>query len=97
MAAAKPFKVGFIERPMDPAFLAAIENQPAIRLVPISRSLPDAQIAATFSQCQAYYIGATRGELPELWHVIGDFFVRCPGIMVVVSQAAGFDTVDVDV
>jgi len=94
MPTAKPFRVAYIERPIDPAFLERIREEPRLSLVPIPATLPEAEIAAALAGCQAYYVGGTRGELAPTWQVTGDFLRRFPNIMLVVSQAAGFDTVD---
>ena len=45
MAAAKSFKVGLLERPIDPAFSAVVEPISMIKIVSVSRALTDAQIA----------------------------------------------------
>lgn len=90
------FRVGYLERPIHPAFRAALEAEPSIELACIPLSLPETAIASALSRCHAYYVGGTRGELPAPWHVTSQFLERCPHLMLVVSQAVGFDTVDVE-
>ena len=94
MSSAKPFRVAYIERPIDPAFVECIRQEPQVQLIAIPATLPETEIAAALGRCNAYYVGGTRGELAPMWQVTGDFLRRFPNIILVVSQAAGFDTVD---
>lgn len=95
MAILKPFRVGYLERPIDPAFLSVVNGEPAVALISVPLALTEDRIAEKLARCHAYYVGGTRGELPLPWHVTRDFLARFPGIMVVIAQGAGFDTVDV--
>src|SRR6202790_2014296 len=52
--------------------------------------------APILAAAHAYQIGATRDELAKHFHVDGDLLRRAPNLLIVSSNGAGFDPVDVE-
>jgi D-3-phosphoglycerate dehydrogenase len=48
------------------------------------------------AQAHVYQVRAARAELPDQFHGSADFLSRCPNLLVISSNGAGFDTVDPD-
>ena len=58
--------------------------------------MPQDEIWSVLDQSHGYQIGSTRDETPAEFQARTDFFKRCPNLLALVSNGAGFDTVDVD-
>src|SRR5437899_8864880 len=57
---------------------------------------PDAVAAPILSTAHAYQVGAARDEIAKHFHVDRDLLRRAPNLLIVSSNGAGFDPVDVD-
>src|SRR6201999_3870557 len=57
---------------------------------------PQDVFAPILSAAHAYQIGAARDELARHFHVDKDLLKRTPNLLIVSSNGAGFDPVDVD-
>ncbi|MCR0981081.1 NAD(P)-dependent oxidoreductase [Roseomonas populi] len=90
------FRVGYLERPMNEAFLTRAAEFPALDIRRIGLDQPEAAIAAALAECHGYYAWAARHELPLPWHVTPALLARLPRLLVVASYGAGYDTIDVD-
>jgi D-3-phosphoglycerate dehydrogenase len=67
-----------------------------VRLDRLENESPDAVSAPILSAAHAYQIGAARDELAKHFHVDHDLLRRAPNLLIVSSNGAGFDPVDVD-
>jgi len=67
-----------------------------VRLDRLENESPDAVAAPILSAAHAYQIGAARDELAKHFHVDQDLLRRAPNLLIVSSNGAGFDPVDVD-
>src|ERR1700692_2417743 len=62
----------------------------------ILRARPDEVSAPILANAHAYQIGAARDELARHFHADADLLRRAPNLLIVSSNGAGYDPVDVD-
>src|SRR5882672_342187 len=73
-----------------------LRARPDVRLDRLENESPDEISAPILSAAHAYQIGAARDELARHFHVDNDLLRRAPNLLIVSSNGAGFDPVDVD-
>jgi D-3-phosphoglycerate dehydrogenase len=73
-----------------------LKARPDVRLDRLENESPDEIAAPILSAAHAYQIGAARDELVKHFHVDRDLLRRAPNLLIVSSNGAGFDPVDVD-
>src|SRR6266702_3564106 len=73
-----------------------LKARPDVRLDRLENESPDEVAAPILSAAHAYQIGAARDELAKHFHVDHDLLRRAPNLLIVSSNGAGFDPVDVD-
>src|SRR3954447_8322245 len=73
-----------------------LKARPDVRLDRLENESPDAVAAPILSSAHAYQVGAARDELAKHFHVDRAFLRRAPNLLIVSSNGAGFDPVDVD-
>src|SRR6476646_3355905 len=73
-----------------------LRARPDVRLDRLENESPDAVAAPILSAAHAYQIGAARDELAPHFHADQDLLRRAPNLLIVSSNGAGFDPVDVD-
>src|ERR1700678_2275292 len=67
-----------------------------VRLGRLENQSPDDVFAPILSAAHAYQIGAARDELAKHFHVDADLLRRAPTLLIVSSNGAGYDPVDVE-
>ncbi|MCC8937885.1 hydroxyacid dehydrogenase [Bradyrhizobium sp. Arg68] len=67
-----------------------------VRLDRLENETPEAQFAPILGEAHAYQIGAARDELAPHFHAHADLLKRAPNLLIVSSNGAGFDPVDVE-
>ena len=67
-----------------------------VRLDRLENESPDDVSAPILAAAHAYQIGAARDELAPHFHATMDLLRRAPNLLIVSSNGAGFDPVDVD-
>ena len=77
-------------------YLDILKRRPDVRLDRLENESPDEVAAPILSAAHAYQIGAARDELARHFHVDVDLLRRAPNLLIVSSNGAGFDPVDVD-
>ena len=77
-------------------YTAILKTRPDVRLDRLENDSPDAVAAPILSAAHAYQIGAARDELAPHFHAHQDLLKRVPNLLIVSSNGAGFDPVDVD-
>lgn len=70
--------------------------RPDVRLDRLENESPAAEFDPILSSAHAYQIGAARDELAPHFHVNRDLLKRTPNLLIVSSNGAGFDPVDVE-
>src|SRR5438445_1996938 len=73
-----------------------LKARPDVRLDRLENERPAEIFDPILSTAHAYQIGAARDELARHFHVDKDFLKRTPNLLIVSSNGAGFDPVDVD-
>src|SRR6266850_8533979 len=73
-----------------------LRARPDVRLDRLENESTEAISAPILAAAHAYQIGAARDELASHFHVGGDLLRRAPNLLIVSSNGAGYDPVDVD-
>ena len=73
-----------------------LKARPDVRLDRLENESPESEFAPVLSAAHAYQIGAARDELAPHFHVHEEFLKRTPNLLIVSSNGAGFDPVDVE-
>lgn len=88
------FRVGYLSYVPHPSFLETAARQPALEVVRIPLDQPEAAVLEALRGVDAYYVMASRDELPKPFHVGAPLLAQLPGLLMVGSTGAGYDTVD---
>src|SRR5471030_1021644 len=73
-----------------------LRARPDVRLDRLENESPDEISAPVLAAAHAYQIGAARDELAPRFHVDRDLLRRAPNLLIVSSNGAGYDPVDVE-
>ncbi len=73
-----------------------LKARPDVRLDRLENESPEDVSRPILSAAHAYQIGAARDELAPHFHVHADLLRRAPNLLIVSSNGAGFDPVDVE-
>ena len=77
-------------------YVDILKKRPDVRLDRLENETPEAQFAPVLAEAHAYQIGAARDELAPHFHAHAELLRRAPNLLIVSSNGAGFDPVDVD-
>src|SRR5512146_264648 len=77
-------------------YIDILKGRADVRLDRLENDSPDAVAAPIVSAAHAYQVGAARDEIARHFHVDQDLLKRAPNLLIVSSNGAGFDPVDVD-
>jgi D-3-phosphoglycerate dehydrogenase / 2-oxoglutarate reductase len=80
----------------DDVFIDVLKKTPGVELTKLENESPDVTANPVLQAAHGYQVGATRSELAKQFHVTPDLIARCPNLLVVSSNGAGYDTVDVE-
>ena len=89
-------RVFYVKYLAHPIFAETLKARPDVRLDRLENESREAEFAPILSAAHAYQIGAARDELAPHFHVHDEFLKRAPNLLIVSSNGAGFDPVDVD-
>ena len=89
-------RVFYVKYLAHPIYETILKSRPDMRLDRLENESPDAVAAPIILAAHAYQIGAARDELARHFHVDADLLRRAPNLLIVSSNGAGFDPVDVD-
>jgi D-3-phosphoglycerate dehydrogenase len=70
--------------------------RPDVRLDRLENESPGEVAAPILAAAHAYQVGAARDELAKHYHVDADLLRRAPNLLIVSSNGAGYDPVDVE-
>src|ERR1700685_3207143 len=73
-----------------------LKARPDVRLDRLENDSPEEVSAPILAAAHAYQIGAGRDELAKNFHVDRELLIRAPNLLIVSSNGAGFDPVDVE-
>ena len=89
-------RVFYVKYLAHPVYAEIMQARPDIRFDRLENESPDEIAAPIVSAAHVYQIGAARDEIARHFHVDQDLLRRAPNLLLVSSNGAGFDTVDVD-
>ena len=79
----------------DPAMAERFAREPDIELRTVERQGDPALVWPHLSQAHAFQVSSAKDELPRQWFVTAELLERCPDLLCVSSNGAGYDTIDV--
>ena len=88
-------RVFYVRYLAHPCYLEIIAQRPEIRLDKIEHETADAVAGPIMATAHAYQIGSARDELAPRFHLRAELLARMPNLLIVSTNGAGFDTVDV--
>lgn len=77
-------------------YVDILKQRPDVRLDRLENETPEAAFAPVLAGAHAYQIGAARDELAPHFHAHAGLLKRAPNLLIVSSNGAGFDPIDVD-
>jgi D-3-phosphoglycerate dehydrogenase / 2-oxoglutarate reductase len=77
------------------SYLDTIAKRPDIRLDRLENDSAAAAVEPIFAAAHAYQIGSSRYEIAPHFHATSDLLKRLPNLLIVSTNGAGYDTVDV--
>lgn len=89
-------RVFYVKYLPDDRFIDLLAARPDVSLEKLENDSPESQAAPVLAAAHAYQVGASRDELAPHWHVSEALLARAPNLLLVSSNGAGYDTVDVD-
>src|SRR5438309_7752095 len=89
-------RVFYVKYLAHPIYETILKSRPDVRLDRLENESPDAVAAPVLAAAHAYQVGAARDELARQFHVDADLLRRAPNLLIVSSNGAGFDPVDVE-
>ena len=88
------FRVGYLSYVPHQTFLDIAGADPALEVVRIPLDQSEARVIDGLRGCHGYYAMASRDELPKPFHVQAALLAQLPGLLMVGSTGAGYDTCD---
>jgi D-3-phosphoglycerate dehydrogenase len=89
-------RVFYVKYLAHPIYTEILQARPDVRLDRLENESPDEVAAPIVAAAHVYQIGAARDEIARHFHVDRDLLRRAPNLLIVSSNGAGFDPVDVD-
>src|SRR5947209_20395388 len=89
-------RVFYVKYLAHPIYADIMQARPDIRFDRLENDSSDEVAAPILSAAHVYQIGAARDEIAPHFHVTDDLLRRAPNLLMVSSNGAGFDPVDVD-
>lgn len=77
-------------------FLDVIATRPDIELHKFFNDSPEDEVGEVMAAAHAYQIDSTRQGIPEKYWTTDTLLARCPNLLLVSANGAGYDTVDVE-
>ena len=79
----------------NPVMEERFQREPDLELKTVDRDGPDEGVWPDLGRAHAFQVSSAKDELPRRWFVTPELLSRCPQLLVVSSNGAGYDTVDV--
>src|SRR3984957_20657127 len=89
-------RVFYVKYLAHPIYTEILQARPDVRLDRLENDSTDDVAAPILAAAHVYQIGAARDELAPHFHATADLLKRAPNLLLVSSNGAGFDPVDVD-
>ncbi|NKB49009.1 MAG: 3-phosphoglycerate dehydrogenase [Alphaproteobacteria bacterium] len=88
--------VYYINRVAHPVFLETVGAEPDIELHGFTSDSPEGEIGPVMAAAHAYQIDSTRANIPEKYWGSEALLTRSPNLLLLSTNGAGYDTIDVD-
>src|ERR1700760_1342642 len=89
-------RVFYVKYLAHPIYSEILKARPDVRFDRLENESPESEFAPILSAAHAYQVGAARDEIAPHFHVHADLIKRSPNLLIVSSNGAGFDPVDVE-
>jgi D-3-phosphoglycerate dehydrogenase / 2-oxoglutarate reductase len=89
-------RVFYVKYLAHPIYTEILKARPDVRFDRLENESPESEFAPILLAAHAYQVGAARDEIAPHFHVHDDLLKRAPNLLIVSSNGAGFDPVDVD-
>src|SRR3979411_2024656 len=89
-------RVFYVKYLANEIYVDILKARPDVRLDRLQNDSPDEVAAPILSAAHAYQVGAARDELARRFQVDAGLLRRAPNLLIVSSNGAGYDPVDVD-
>src|SRR6201992_2043765 len=89
-------RVFYVKYLAHPIYADILKARADVRLDRLENESADEVAAPILAAAHVYQIGAARDELAPHFHATADLLKRAPNLLLVSSNGAGFDPVDVD-
>ena len=89
-------RVFYVKHLANDSYADILRARPDVRLDRLENESPDEVSAPILAAAHAYQVGAARDELARHFHVDQDLLRRAPNLLIVSSNGAGYDPVDVE-
>jgi D-3-phosphoglycerate dehydrogenase len=86
-------RVFYVNSIAAPVFLEMLGQRPDIQVDRLENDSPEAAAEPVLAQAHAYQIGSSRQELAMGFQGYAPLFARCPNLLVLSTNGAGFDTI----
>jgi D-3-phosphoglycerate dehydrogenase / 2-oxoglutarate reductase len=86
-------RVFYVNNVSAPIYLEILAKRPDIHVDMLVNDSPDAEVEPVLAQAHAYQIGSSRQELVMKLQGYTPLLARCPNLLVLSTNGAGFDTV----
>ncbi len=88
-------RVFYVRYVADPVYVDILAKPPDVRLDKLENESDDGVAAPIIAAAQAFQVGSARDELAAKYHVTKALLARAPNLIIVSTNGAGYDTVDV--
>src|SRR5215472_3913147 len=88
-------RVFYVRYLASPVFADILARRPDVRLDRLENDSADTVAAPVLSEAHAYQVGSSRDELATQFHVTAALLARTPNLLIVSTNGAGYDTVNV--
>ena len=88
-------RVFYVKYLAHPVYAEILQARPDVRLDRLENDSADDLAAPILAAAHAYQIGAARDEIARHFHADANLLARAPNLLIVSSNGAGFDPVDV--
>jgi D-3-phosphoglycerate dehydrogenase len=89
-------RVFYVNAVSHQVYLDILATRPDIQLDKLANDSPEETAEPVLRLAHAYQIGSSRQELAMMYQGYAPLFARCPNLLVLSTNGAGFDTVNLD-
>ncbi len=89
-------RVFYVKYLAAPLFAEILATRPEVTLQKLENDSPADVVEPVLAGAHAYQIGSSRDELAPSFHANADLLKRAPNLLLVSTNGAGYDTVDLD-